>query len=486
MVHALHALSGGNRSGTPRVAAQLPDHGARPHRNGSRQRLAARRSDGRRRSDDDAGARAGEKARRHQRRAAISGVRFVLCADARPAARTGGAARHRDRPDAERAARFGRVRRARLRRAGPDAGQRRPRPRSARVHCPGEEGGRPGRGWLRPAGADAADAAWRNGRRRRLRQLAALRRPARVRRPACGVFRDARETRAPGAGPDHRRVGGLAGEYRLSHVAADARAAHPPREGDLEHLHGAGAAGEYRRPLRGLPRSAGTDADRDARARVCEAADARAGAPRLPSAERRLLRHASFRGSWRRPGGRPDREGRAGPPNQSRLPDGQHHPRRARRNRGRRRHPCALAGLCRRGRGQDGRLRSIDRRAGAVVPVRPGAHHAVSPAPGVQYASFGNADDALHPRTRAKGYRPRHVDDSTRLVHDEAERRLRNAADHVAGVREAASVCACRSGSGLSAGVPRARDRRCARSPASRRCRCSRTQVRKGSTPACW
>ncbi len=59
-----------------------------------------------------------------------------------------------------------------------------------------------------------------------------------------------------------------AGEYRLSHVAADSRAAHPPREGDLEHLHRAGAAGEYRRPVRGLPWAAGTDADRDARARA--------------------------------------------------------------------------------------------------------------------------------------------------------------------------------------------------------------------------
>jgi glycine dehydrogenase len=32
---------------------------------------------------------------------------------------------------------------------------------------------------------------------------------------------------------------------------------------------------------------------------------------------------------------------------------------------------------------------------------------------------------------------PRHVDDSARLVHDEAERGVRDAADHVAGVRPA-------------------------------------------------
>ena len=37
------------------------------------------------------------------------------------------------------------------------------------------------------------------------------------------------------------------GNTRVPHGAADARAAHPPREGDVEHLHGAGAAGEHRR-----------------------------------------------------------------------------------------------------------------------------------------------------------------------------------------------------------------------------------------------
>ena len=42
----------------------------------------------------------------------------------------------------------------------------------------------------------------------------------------------------------------------LSHGAADARAAHPPREGDVEHLHGAGAAREHRGDVRGLPRPA--------------------------------------------------------------------------------------------------------------------------------------------------------------------------------------------------------------------------------------
>ncbi len=49
-------------------------------------------------------------------------------------------------------------------------------------------------------------------------------------------------------------------------------------------------------------------------------------------------------------------------------------------------------------------------------------------------ASLRNRDDALHPQPRAQGHRPRHVDDSARLLHDEAECGLRDAADHVAGV----------------------------------------------------
>ena len=43
---------------------------------------------------------------------------------------------------------------------------------------------------------------------------------------------------------------------------ADARAAHQAREGDVQHLHGAGAAGGDRRDVRGVARAGGTAADR--------------------------------------------------------------------------------------------------------------------------------------------------------------------------------------------------------------------------------
>ena len=93
-------------------------------------------------------------------------------------------------------------------------------------------------------------------------------------------------------------------------------------------------------------------------------------------------------------------------------------------------------------------------------------------------------DDALHPQPRAQGHRPRHVDDSARLVHDEAERGGRDAAGHLAGVLEAAPVRAAGPGAGLRADLPRARERALRRSPASPRSRCSRTPARRASSPA--
>ena len=51
---------------------------------------------------------------------------------------------------------------------------------------------------------------------------------------------------------------------RVPPRAADARAAHPPREGHLQHLHGAGAAGGDRQHVRRLPRAAGLEAHRAA------------------------------------------------------------------------------------------------------------------------------------------------------------------------------------------------------------------------------
>jgi hypothetical protein len=69
-------------------------------------------------------------------------------------------------------------------------------------------------------------------------------------------------------GPPGGRERGRARQPGLPPGAADARAAHPPREGHLQHLHRAGAAGRGGQHVRGLPRPAGPEAHRAARGRL--------------------------------------------------------------------------------------------------------------------------------------------------------------------------------------------------------------------------
>ena len=76
---------------------------------------------------------------------------------------------------------------------------------------------------------------------------AALRRADGLRRPARGLSRHARRVQALAARTPRRRDRRCARRPRVPARAADARAAHPPREGDVEHLHGAGAARRDRR-----------------------------------------------------------------------------------------------------------------------------------------------------------------------------------------------------------------------------------------------
>ena len=68
-----------------------------------------------------------------------------------------------------------------------------------------------------------------------------------------------------------------------------------------------------------------------------------------------------------------------------------------------------------------------------------------------------DGDDALPAAAGTEGRRPGHLDDPARLVHDEAESGVRDAADHLAGVRAAAPVRPDRTGRGLPRDVSRAR-----------------------------
>ena len=153
------------------------------------------------------------------------------------------------------------------------------------------------RGGNRPACTDPVDAAGRVGCRRGGRQRPTLRCATRLWRAASRLLRDAPGACAPDSRPPDRRVGGRTRADRVPHGAPDARAAHPARTGHLEHLHGAGAAGEHRRVLRRISRSRWADGHRPAGARAGPAPGARTHATGSRPAARLLLRHVA-RGRW--------------------------------------------------------------------------------------------------------------------------------------------------------------------------------------------
>ena len=126
--------------------------------------------------------------------------------------------------------------------------------------------------------------------------------------PARRLPRDARRVQALAAWAPRWRHGRRAGHARVSTRAADARAAHPPREGDVEHLHGAGAACGDGEHVRRLPRAGRTDDDRAPRAPADRDPAPGTAAARHCRSHARVLRHAAGRLQRRHRGHRRARE----------------------------------------------------------------------------------------------------------------------------------------------------------------------------------
>ena len=124
----------------------------------------------------------------------------------------------------------------------------------------------------RSAGSDDHAGAGQPRRRYRGGLHAALRRADRLRRTARRLLRRFRQADAADARTPRRPVGRYQGPARLPARAADARTAYPPRQGDLQHLHRAGAARQHGDGLCHLARPGRPAGDRQPCARPCLAA----------------------------------------------------------------------------------------------------------------------------------------------------------------------------------------------------------------------
>ena len=269
--------------------------------------------------------------------------------------------------------------------------------------------------------------------------------------PHAGFMAVRAGARAPAARPPRRRRVDADGAPGLPPRAADPRAAHPPREGDHQHLHRAGAARRDRRAVRRLPRRR-TASRASPRARTGYALDAR----RRPASAGVDVPTPAFFDTVRvtRAGHAPPRSLAAAEARGINL-----RARRRRHGRHRSDETTTRADLARR----VGRVRGGARRHRACgvrrsTRSRTDRRSARRRSRGRRRSSRTRRSTTTAPRPRCCAtcarlsdtrHRARPRDDPARLVHDEAQRDHRDGADHLARVRRHPPVRAAAPGRGL-------------------------------------
>jgi glycine dehydrogenase len=239
-----------------------------------------------------------------------------------------------------------------------------------------------------------------------------------------------RDVQALAARPPGGRERRRARPARLPPRAADARAAHPPREGHLQHLHRAGAAGRGGQHVRRVPRP-------DGLTRIAQRVAALTAilAKGLSQMGREPVNATAFdtltvkhrRRHARHPRARAGR----GVNLRQRL---QQHLGISLDETTTRADVETLWALFARGH-RDAALRRPGRRRHAADPRGPAPHQRLPHAPGVQHPQERDRDAALHPQPlgQGPGAGPQH--DPAGQLHHEAQRDQRDDPHHLARVR---------------------------------------------------
>ena len=251
--------------------------------------------------------------------------------------------------------------------------------------------------------------------------------------PHAGFHRGARRAAAPAARPARRGLPRRARHHRLPARPADPRATHSPGEGDVQHLHGAGAARRDGVDVCGVPRARRAAPDR------------RTGARRGRRARRR---RCGRRGSDRA-------RARSSTPSRVSVPGRAADIVAAARDRGINLWADGADAVqisvseATTGGDLDDVLDAFGADGAAAtprvdLPAALVADVGLPDAPGVPRAPQRDRHAALPAPALGHGPRARPHDDPARLLHDEAERDRRDGGRHLAGVRRAAPVRARR------------------------------------------